>query len=112
MAKYVKLGEKASMFYDPTLNLKVLPKKVIELPKNYRIGKITMRAIANGHLLITDKNDTIHDEEDEETEDVVDATEAAIKLMDENGVDHKEVTGTGTDGRITKGDVENFLDED
>lgn len=35
----------------------------------------------------------------------VSATDAAVKLAEENGIDLANVTGTGADGRITKGDV-------
>lgn len=41
--------------------------------------------------------------------DEVDATEAAIELAEELGVDLSEVEGSGTDGRIMKPDVEAFL---
>ena len=39
------------------------------------------------------------------------ATDAAIKLAEENGVDLAQVTGTGADGRITQPDVQKFIDE-
>jgi hypothetical protein len=39
-----------------------------------------------------------------------DATEAAIELAEELSVDLSEVEGSGTDGRITKPDVEAFLE--
>lgn len=37
------------------------------------------------------------------------ATEGAVKLAAEKGVDLNLVWGTGTDGRITKNDVESYL---
>lgn len=37
------------------------------------------------------------------------ATETAVTLANDRGVDLSLVTGTGVDGRITKGDVEAFL---
>lgn len=40
---------------------------------------------------------------------VLKASDAAMKLAAEKGVDLKLVTGTGADGNITKGDVEKFL---
>lgn len=40
-----------------------------------------------------------------------DATEAAVELAEEHGIDLSEVEGTGVDGRITKPDVEALLDE-
>ncbi len=43
--------------------------------------------------------------------DEVDATEAAIGLAEELGVDLSEVEGSGIEGRITKPDVEAFLQE-
>jgi len=41
--------------------------------------------------------------------DDVDATEAAVKLAEEHGVDLTKIEGSGKDGRITKGDVEALL---
>lgn len=41
----------------------------------------------------------------------IDATEAALELAEELGVDLSEVEGSGADGRITKPDVEAFLEE-
>lgn len=38
-----------------------------------------------------------------------DATDAAAALADQEGIDLAGVTGTGSGGRITKGDVEAFL---
>ncbi len=40
----------------------------------------------------------------------VDATEAAIELAEELDVDLSKVEGSGTEGRITKPDVEEFLE--
>lgn len=39
----------------------------------------------------------------------VDATDSARELANSEGVDLNEVEGTGADGRVTKGDVENYL---
>ncbi len=41
----------------------------------------------------------------------IDATEAAVELAEELGVDLSEVEGSGAEGRITKPDVEAFLEE-
>lgn len=41
----------------------------------------------------------------------INATETAVNLAEERGVDLAMVTGTGVDGRITKGDVENYLQQ-
>ena len=40
----------------------------------------------------------------------VDATEAAIELAEELDVDLSKVEGTGTEGRVTKPDVEAFIE--
>jgi len=40
----------------------------------------------------------------------VNATAAAVQLADDNGVDLSEVDGTGVDGKITKDDVQNYID--
>lgn len=39
-----------------------------------------------------------------------DATEAAVELADAHGIDLDQVEGTGTDGRVTKQDVEDAID--
>ncbi len=59
-------------------------------------------------------------EEWEETEDVPDLVKGAmgnsigsaqaLKLMEENGIDPAQITGTGTDGKITVQDVRTFID--
>jgi pyruvate/2-oxoglutarate dehydrogenase complex dihydrolipoamide acyltransferase (E2) component len=41
----------------------------------------------------------------------VDATDSAKELAETEGVDLSKVKGTGADGRITKGDVDDYLDE-
>jgi pyruvate/2-oxoglutarate dehydrogenase complex dihydrolipoamide acyltransferase (E2) component len=51
------------------------------------------------------------EDDDAAAESEVDATESAVALAEENGVDLSEVEGTGTDGRITKADVQAYLDE-
>ena len=52
-------------------------------------------------------------EEEDEAEDAEDgpvsATDSAIKLAVENGVDLADVVGTGADGKIIKADVEAHL---
>ena len=40
------------------------------------------------------------------------ATESALEMAAAYGVDLSEVTGTGANGRITKADVEKYLEED
>ena len=49
--------------------------------------------------------------EDEDSEGDERVTAAAQKLADENGVNVDEVDGTGADGRVTKSDVQSFIDE-
>ena len=56
-AKHVKLGEKASVFYDPTSGLKVTPNRAVELTKEAQISKRVIKAIKSGHL------DYVHDDE-------------------------------------------------
>lgn len=41
---------------------------------------------------------------------IINATESAVKLAEEYGIDLSQVTGTGQDGRITKADVEGLID--
>jgi pyruvate/2-oxoglutarate dehydrogenase complex dihydrolipoamide acyltransferase (E2) component len=38
------------------------------------------------------------------------ATEAAVELAAEHGVDLADVAGTGSDGSVTKSDVQEHLD--
>lgn len=49
------------------------------------------------------------DAEDDESGES--ATPAAVKLAEEEGVDLSEVEGTGEDGKITKPDVQKFIDD-
>jgi len=56
-SKYVKLGEKASMFYDPTTKLKVVPGQVVELSNDNLRSKRIIRAIKAGHLDHADSDD-------------------------------------------------------
>ena len=41
----------------------------------------------------------------------IDATDGAKELASEQSVDLRQVAGTGQDGRITKGDVEDYIAE-
>lgn len=41
----------------------------------------------------------------------VEASDAAVKLADEHGISLDSVTGTGSNGNITKGDVQKVIDE-
>lgn len=50
--------------------------------------------------------------EEVEISDGIDATPSARALATEYGVDLSIVPGTGKDGRITRGDVEPFIEED
>lgn len=40
----------------------------------------------------------------------VDATDAALVLAEDKGLDLSQIEGTGHGGRITKGDVENYIE--
>lgn len=46
-----------------------------------------------------------------ENNDDVDATEAALELANEKNVSLNDVVGTGADGRVTKDDVQKYLDD-
>lgn len=60
----------------------------------------------------TDENANDDDEGDgNDNADDIKATDAAKELADEKGIDLAEVTGTGKNGSITKGDVEKFLED-
>ena len=48
--QYVKLGEKASMFYDPTTEVKVLPGQAVGVTNREKESKKFKRAIGAGHL--------------------------------------------------------------
>jgi len=56
-SKFVKLGEKASMFFDPTSALKVVPGQAIELSNGNKKSKRIIRAIKSGHLDYADSDD-------------------------------------------------------
>lgn len=51
----------------------------------------------------------IDDEGKYTLEQILKASDAAMKLADEAGIDLKLVTGTGANGNITKGDVEKYI---
>jgi pyruvate/2-oxoglutarate dehydrogenase complex dihydrolipoamide acyltransferase (E2) component len=40
----------------------------------------------------------------------VDATDSARELATQEGVNLRDVEGTGADGRVTKGDVEDYIE--
>lgn len=50
MAKYVKLGSKASVFHDPTTNIKVLPGQIVEVKGVGKFSKKINAALKGGHL--------------------------------------------------------------
>ncbi len=83
--KYVQLGEEAQEgnFYDPTLGIKVLPGKIVKLPKNYRTSKKILTALRGGHLAVADSEDVNkYFSKSEDTKDDGDImTEAKIKKM-------------------------------
>lgn len=99
MAKYAKLGDKATSFSDPTSRLVLKNKDVVELSAKHLSSKRVKKAINGGHLSLTDKEeyedflsaqeskgstkekeeDTIEDVEDIETVDYSKSTEKDIK---------------------------------
>jgi 2-oxoglutarate dehydrogenase E2 component (dihydrolipoamide succinyltransferase) len=56
--------------------------------------------------------DDREDDADKGGDDAPAVLPAAAKLIEEQGLDPKEIAGTGKDGRITKGDVQSHLDSD
>lgn len=50
-------------------------------------------------------------EEEMEPDDGIDATPSARALATEYGIDLSTIPGTGKDGRITRGDVEPFIED-
>lgn len=56
-SKHVKLGEKASLFYDPTSDLKVTPGKAVELSAQHKMSKRVVKAIKSGHLDYVDSEE-------------------------------------------------------
>jgi pyruvate/2-oxoglutarate dehydrogenase complex dihydrolipoamide acyltransferase (E2) component len=58
-------------------------------------------------VFVSEKDDQAADGRSDEELSTADAgaTDAAIKLADESGIDLTDVTGTGKDGRITADDV-------
>ena len=44
-------------------------------------------------------------------DDEVDATDAALKLAQENDIDLAQIEGTGSGGRVILSDVQSYLEE-
>lgn len=77
-----------------------------EISEDYGAGYDgTLKGAATVTSAPTASQTTTETEEGEE----VDATDGARELADAEGVDLSQVEGTGTDGRVTKGDVETYL---
>lgn len=55
--KFVKLGEKASIFFDPTSRLKVVPGKAYELSVQANASKRVRRALKAGHIEYASKDE-------------------------------------------------------
>lgn len=49
-SKFVKLGEKASVFFDPTSKLKITPNQAVELSNESRMSKRVIAALKSGHI--------------------------------------------------------------
>lgn len=60
---------------------------------------------------VTEKTETANKQVDTESEDAVVITPSAKKMMIENNLDEKSITGTGRDGRVLKEDVINYLSQ-
>jgi hypothetical protein len=55
---YIKLGDKANFFYDPTSGLKVLPGQVIKVDAEKVKANLKLnKALKSGHLEYADEND-------------------------------------------------------
>jgi hypothetical protein len=50
MSKFVKLGEEASVFFDPFTKIKLITNQVVELPEDYKASKKVVVALKNGHI--------------------------------------------------------------
>lgn len=50
--KFVKLGPKAEIFFDPNLRFKILKGEVAELPSGSNTSNKINKAIASGHLMV------------------------------------------------------------
>lgn len=54
---YVKLGEKAGMFFDPTSRVKVLPGQVVEVTTPQQQSKKFQKALNGGHIVRVSEED-------------------------------------------------------
>jgi len=50
------------------------------------------------------------DDPEDDIDDKIKASEAAVKLADDMGIEIADVEGTGSDGAITKKDVQSYID--
>jgi len=57
MSIHVKLGENASMFYDPTTQVKVMPNAAVEVSNKQKASKKFKRALNAGHLTMLSKEE-------------------------------------------------------
>lgn len=65
--------------------------------------------LQNQTVTVPDNANFVGESQDSDTEE--NATDGAVELAVENDVDLDEVQGTGRDGRVTKADVEKFLED-
>lgn len=55
--KYLKLGAKASSFYDMATGLKISGDEIVKVHPKYLLSKRTSRAIQGGHLVYANEGD-------------------------------------------------------
>jgi len=119
--RYLKLGEKASVFHDPTSNTTVKNKEIIEVDAEQLQSKRLIKAIKSGHLDYCEEKDYKKylksldvDAEDVQDSDSMDYSEKSKKeIKADLNTNEKLIKNIlANNGDLTEADLEGYLKDD